>query len=156
MKIGVALSGDGIKGAAAEGVLCALKDLSINIDGISATGSASLPATLFACNVPSALSRIAIEQVLKKQNMGIFRYKLSRLLGRDRSSNNDFLEKRLSEHRNKTGKSAKYIRYFDSFQLVYSETFNSRSEAMKREWQLKQWSRTKKEALIRGDIGSKL
>jgi putative endonuclease len=61
------------------------------------------------------------------------------------------LNKRLQEHRNKTTKSAKYIRYFNSFQLVYSEIFSSRKEAMHRELQLKQWSRTKKEALIKGD-----
>lgn len=61
------------------------------------------------------------------------------------------LEKRLSEHRNKASKSAKYTRYFNSFELVYSEYFNTRSEAMKREWQLKQWSRAKKEALILGN-----
>ena len=58
------------------------------------------------------------------------------------------LEKRLKEHKAKTSKSAKYTRYFNSFELVYYESFTSRSEAMKREWQLKQWSRAKKEALI--------
>ena len=61
------------------------------------------------------------------------------------------LEKRIQEHKNKTGKSAKYIRYFSSFDLVYSETHPTREEAMKREWQLKQWSRAKKEALISGN-----
>lgn len=58
------------------------------------------------------------------------------------------LEKRLLEHKNKTSKSAKYIKYFDSFQLVYSEQYTSRIEAMKREWQLKEWTKAKKEALI--------
>ncbi len=61
------------------------------------------------------------------------------------------LEKRLNEHKNKTSKSAKYMKYFDSFELVYSEIYSSRTEAMKREWQLKQWSRSKKEALIHGE-----
>jgi len=60
------------------------------------------------------------------------------------------LEKRLREHKNKSSKSAKYIRYFSGFNLVYSEKFSTRQEAMKREWQLKQWSRAKKEALIEG------
>ena len=59
------------------------------------------------------------------------------------------LEKRLLEHKNKTSKSAKYIRYFSSFSLVYKEEFPTRKEAMKREWQLKQWTRVKKEALIK-------
>ena len=62
----------------------------------------------------------------------------------------DDLENRLKQHRNKTTKSAKYLRYFDSFELVYTEKFKTRSEAMKREWQLKHWSRKKKEALIVG------
>lgn len=58
------------------------------------------------------------------------------------------LEKRLKEHRAHNSKSSKYIRSFDSFELVYTEIFPTRSEAMKREWQLKQWPRNKKEALI--------
>ena len=62
------------------------------------------------------------------------------------------LEKRLQEHRNKASKSAKYVRFFSSFELVYTEKFPTRHEVMKREWQLKQWSRAKKEALIKGDI----
>ena len=62
------------------------------------------------------------------------------------------LEKRLKEHQDKSSKSAKYIRYFNSFKLVYAEKFSTRQKAMKREWQLKQWSRAKKEALIKGDL----
>lgn len=62
------------------------------------------------------------------------------------------LEKRLKEHQKKTSRSAKYIRYFHSFELAYSEKFSTRQEAMKREWQLKQWSRAKKEVLIKGAI----
>lgn len=61
------------------------------------------------------------------------------------------LEKRINEHKNKTSKSAKYIRYFKSFELVYKEEFQTRSEAMKREYQLKKWSRVKKENLIKGN-----
>ena len=49
------------------------------------------------------------------------------------------LERRLAEHRNKVTKSARYIRYFDSFELVYQETYKTRQEAMKREWKLKKW-----------------
>jgi len=61
------------------------------------------------------------------------------------------LEKRIQEHKNKTSKSAKYIRYFSSFDLVYSETYSTRKEALKREAQLKKWPRTKKEALIQAN-----
>jgi putative endonuclease len=58
------------------------------------------------------------------------------------------LEKRINEHREKSARSAKYIKYFDSFELVYSEKFKTRSEAMKREAQLKKLTRSQKEALI--------
>ena len=58
------------------------------------------------------------------------------------------LEKRIKEHKNKNSKSAKYIRYFVSFELVYSETYPTKSEAMKREYQLKQLPKAQKEALI--------
>ena len=47
------------------------------------------------------------------------------------------LERRLKEHREKSVRSAKYIKYFDSFKLVYSEELETRSLAMKREAQLK-------------------
>lgn len=59
------------------------------------------------------------------------------------------LEKRLKEHRSKNTKSAKYTRYFSNLELVYSEVFATRQEAMQREAQLKKWPRTKREALIR-------
>lgn len=62
------------------------------------------------------------------------------------------LEKRLNEHRNRSSKSAKYIKYFDSFELVYSETFSTRLESMRREFQIKKWTRAKKEALISGNL----
>lgn len=58
------------------------------------------------------------------------------------------LEKRLKEHKNKTSQSAKYIRYFSSFILVYSEKYLTRTEAMRREAQLKKLSKIRKEALI--------
>lgn len=58
------------------------------------------------------------------------------------------LEKRIKEHQNKSGKSAKYIKYFQSFTLVYSEERPTRTEAMKREYELKHLSKAKKEALV--------
>ena len=58
------------------------------------------------------------------------------------------LDKRLKEHREKSARSAKYIKYFDSFELVYSEKFKTRSEAMRREAQLKKLTRAQKETLI--------
>ena len=59
------------------------------------------------------------------------------------------LEKRIIEHSEKSARSAKYIKYFDSFELVYSEKFNTRSEAMKRESQLKKLTRAQKENLLK-------
>lgn len=58
------------------------------------------------------------------------------------------LNKRIIEHRLKSTKSAKYVRYFKSFELVYSEVHSSRIKAMQREYQLKKWTKAKKEALI--------
>lgn len=48
-------------------------------------------------------------------------------------------------------RSAKYLRGKTPVKLVYFERFRSLKKAMKREWQIKQWSKVKKEALIRGD-----
>lgn len=61
------------------------------------------------------------------------------------------LDKRIKEHKDKTTRSARYIKYFDSCELVYAETYQTRIEAMKREYQLKKWTKAKKEALIKGD-----
>lgn len=61
------------------------------------------------------------------------------------------LEKRLKEHQSKTGRSAKYIKYFDSCKLVYSEEHSTRIEAMRREYKLKHWTKAQKEVLISGN-----
>lgn len=61
------------------------------------------------------------------------------------------LTKRLNEHESKKSKSSKFSREHSNFQLVYTEEFNSRLESMRREKQLKGWTRAKKEALITGD-----
>jgi putative endonuclease len=59
------------------------------------------------------------------------------------------LERRIKEHQSGTIKSAKYIKYFSSLKLVYSETQPSRSEAMKREIELKKLTKIKKEELVK-------
>lgn len=61
------------------------------------------------------------------------------------------LEKRLKEHQNKSSKSAKYVRYFNSVKLVYFEKYLTIKQSMQREIQLKKWSRAKKEALVKND-----
>lgn len=51
MRIGLALSGGGAKGAAHIGVLQALKEEGIPIDYISGTSSGSIIASLYACRI---------------------------------------------------------------------------------------------------------
>ncbi len=58
------------------------------------------------------------------------------------------LTRRLEEHQTKSARSAKYLRRFTSVELVYSEKYFTRKEAMQRETHLKTWSKTKKEALV--------
>lgn len=58
------------------------------------------------------------------------------------------LKKRLHEHKSKGPKAAKYMKYFETFELVYTEVYPTRSKAMQREWELKHWTKKEKEALI--------
>lgn len=52
------------------------------------------------------------------------------------------VENRLAAH--KAGKGAKYLRGRTPLQLIYKEEFSSKSEAMKREAEIKSWSRSEK------------
>jgi putative endonuclease len=52
------------------------------------------------------------------------------------------IEKRLVTH--SQGKGSKYVRAHLPFKLVYSEQFDSKIDALKREYEVKQWSRQKK------------
>lgn len=58
------------------------------------------------------------------------------------------LRVRLQEHKNKKSRAAKYTRSFNSVTLVYTETFPSKSEALKREYAIKQLTHAEKEQLI--------
>ena len=61
------------------------------------------------------------------------------------------LDRRELEHSNHHH-GAKFLKDNQTiFKLVYSEEFESRAEAMKREKQFKGWTRAKKEALISGN-----
>lgn len=62
------------------------------------------------------------------------------------------LQNRESQQVNKTKKSAKFIKEGKEFKLVYFEKYLTRLEAMRREKQVKGWTRAKKEALIKGDL----
>lgn len=58
------------------------------------------------------------------------------------------LEKRLAAHN--AGVASKYTRSRRPVELVYHERFETKEEAMSREWRIKQLTRTQKEALING------
>lgn len=58
------------------------------------------------------------------------------------------LKKRLDAHN--TGRGAKYTRPRTPVILAYYEAFSTKEEAMRREYQIKQMTRTQKEALIQG------
>lgn len=56
------------------------------------------------------------------------------------------VEKRLEAHR--SGKGAKYTRGRGPLEVIYSETCGSRSDALKREWEIKALTREEKMTLI--------
>lgn len=56
------------------------------------------------------------------------------------STNN--LEKRFLDHKN--GKGGRYTRSHKPIKLIYSKELSSKSEALKREAEIKSWSREKK------------
>lgn len=60
------------------------------------------------------------------------------------------IQRRLEEHNNGSG--SKITRSKLPVVLVYQESYNTKSEALKRESQIKSWSRAKKEALIKGGL----
>ena len=58
------------------------------------------------------------------------------------------LEKRIAAHNAGTG--AKYTKTRRPVELVYREAFETKEEAMSREWHIKQLTRQQKEELISG------
>ena len=62
----------------------------------------------------------------------------------------DDIVRRLEEHN--TGKGAEHTRKYRPVQLLYTEPFDSESDAVRREMQIKHWSRAKKTALVAGDV----
>jgi putative endonuclease len=62
------------------------------------------------------------------------------------------LTKRTHEHIFHLDKAAKFTKEHNDFKLVYSEEFDTRLKSMRREKQLKGWTRAKKEALISDDL----
>ncbi len=64
------------------------------------------------------------------------------------STNN--IERRIKEHNSKKG--GHYTSTFGPVELIWKENHPNRSSAMKRECQIKRWTRKKKEALKKGDF----
>lgn len=58
------------------------------------------------------------------------------------------LQERLKRHKSD---GALFVRHDTTYNLVYREEYPTQFEAMRREKQLKGWTRAKKEALIVGD-----
>lgn len=56
------------------------------------------------------------------------------------------LKKRVSDHQ--AGRGGKYTKAHRPVQLVYSEVFATKEEAMRREWEIKHMTKAQKEALI--------
>ena len=56
------------------------------------------------------------------------------------------VERRVCEHRE--GEGAKYTRGRGPLELVHVESFTTRSAAMRREYEIKQFSRTRKDRLV--------
>ncbi len=56
------------------------------------------------------------------------------------------LEKRVEDHN--SGRGAKYTKSRRPVELVYYEQFETKEEAMRREWEIKQLTRKQKEKLL--------
>jgi putative endonuclease len=56
-------------------------------------------------------------------------------------SSND-VAKRFLDHQN--GRGSKYLKSHKPLKVIYQEQLISKSEALKREWQIKNWPRSKK------------
>ncbi len=62
----------------------------------------------------------------------------------------DDLKNRLSQHRNKQ---SFYTKQFSDLELVYVEKYSDKYEAAQREKQLKGWSKSKKQLLLKRKLG---
>ncbi len=59
------------------------------------------------------------------------------------------LQRRLTDHQNSRG--ARRLRGRGPLELVFSQQVGDRSLAQQLEWQIKRWSKTEKERLVRGE-----
>ena len=61
------------------------------------------------------------------------------------------LERRIKQHNE--GKGAKYTRGRGPVVLLYNKAFDNNSDALKAEYEFKQWSRKKKEQFLLREVG---
>jgi len=62
------------------------------------------------------------------------------------------VERRFAEHQAGAPKGARSLRGKGPLELVFRAQAGDRSRASRLEWYIKRWSRSRKEALIRGEI----
>lgn len=62
------------------------------------------------------------------------------------------LEQRLKDHKAKSTRASKFSKENGDFKHIYQESYPTLLESMRREKQLKGWTRAKKEALILGNM----
>ncbi len=60
------------------------------------------------------------------------------------------VHRRFAQHSSAGRKCARYLRGRGPLQLVYQQVIGSRSDALKQEYRLKQWSKADKEKLVAG------
>jgi len=84
----------------------------------------------------------------KEKNMSFFVYILQSTSNELYIGQTNNLYNREKQQLSKSLKAAKFIKDGDTFKLVYTETYTTRIEAMRREKQLKGWTRAKKGSLI--------
>ncbi len=81
--------------------------------------------------------------------MAFYTYLLRCADGKCYAGHTDNLEHRIAQHQ--SGMISGYTQHRRPVELVWSEYFQTRYEALSAERQIKGWSRAKKEALIKGD-----
>ena len=89
---------------------------------------------------------------VNRRNMPFFVYFLKDEVGHLYIGQTNNLHNREKQQISKSSKAAKFIKDGKGFQLVFYEEYKTRLESMRREKQLKGWTRMKKEALIKGNL----
>jgi len=84
------------------------------------------------------------------KNIMYYFYILKNPFGQIYIGSSSNLQKRINRHNSGIG--ANYTSIFRNFELVYKEEHQLFKDAIRRERQVKGWSRAKKEALISGDF----